>query len=97
MNNETSMTFRPRDRVLYASFGCYFIATVALMGLSYGSIFGYLALATVVPGIALLALIGFQVSARPRCSALAFCLVFAGLLILAFVALTIAGEASASV
>ena len=92
------MTFRPRDRVLYASFACYFLATIALFGLSYGSsIQAFVALATVVPGIALLALIGFQVSARPRCSALAFGLVFAGLLILAFVALNIAAEASASV
>ena len=83
--------------MLYASFACYVAATVVLIALSYGSIGGYIALGTVAPGIALLALIGFQVSARPRCSALAFCIVFAGLLAVAFVALNIAAAASAAV
>jgi hypothetical protein len=83
--------------VLYGSFACYAAATVVLCALSYGSIMGYVALGTIAPGIALLALIGFQVSARPRCSALAFCLVFAGLLGVAFVVLYIAAAASASV
>jgi len=89
--------FRSRDPLLYASFACYAVATVALLALSYGSISGYIALGTVVPGIAVVALIVFQVSARPRCSPLAFCLVFAGLLTVAFVALHIAAAASAAV
>jgi hypothetical protein len=83
--------------VLYVCFSCYVTATVFLFALSYGSIIGYIALGTVVPGMALLALIGFQVNARPRCSALAFCLVFAGLIAVAFTALNIAAEASAAV
>ncbi len=91
------MKFRSRDRVLYASFVCYVVATVVLIWLSHGSMIGYVALGTVFPGIALLALIGFQLWARPRCSALAFCLVFAGLLAISYVALNIAAVASAAV
>ena len=97
MSGATSNTFRPRDRAVYGSFICYCLGCVALFGLSEGSIQAYITLGTLLPGFALLLLIAFQVSATDRCSPLAFCLVFVGILILAFVSLNIAAEAAASV
>lgn len=96
----TFMTFRPRDRALYIAFVVYLVFVFGIMTLLYGSfrfIDAGFAFGTFIPAFALLFLIAFQLSARPRCSPVAFCLVFAGLLVSAFFAIAIAGAASAAV
>jgi len=92
-----SRWYRDRDDRLYFVFAGYCMAIFLLMKLSYGSIGGYLLTATAVPLLAVLALIGFQASTRRRPSPLAFVLVFAGILVVAFCCLLIAAEASAAV
>ena len=95
-----SMTFRPRDRILYIAFAVYLAVALGIMALLYGS-FSFIdagkAFGTFIPAFALLALIAFQLSVRPRCSPLAVCVVFAALLVSAFLAIVIAGAASAAV
>ncbi|MCW1926222.1 hypothetical protein OKA05_26935 [Luteolibacter arcticus] len=89
--------YRDRDERLYVALMGYCLVSFLLVKLSYGSVSSYLFTAIVVPLLALIALIVFQVSARPRPSPLAFALVFAGILGVAYGVLLIAAEASAAV
>lgn len=79
------MSKTPRDRRFYVSLACYAVASVALLPLTYYYPYYRMILGGVIPVIAILVLIAFQLSARTRCSAFAFCVVFAGVLAMAFV------------
>lgn len=97
MNPPPAWLFRERDCNLYAVFGGYCLALFLAIKASYGHIMGYLLLGTAVPALAVFFLIVFQAVTRPRCSPFAFVLVLLGLVASAFMAITIAAEASAAV
>ena len=97
LQRKTSWMYRARDEGLYLALAGYGIATFLLVKLPFESIAGYIVIATLVPALALIALIYFQVVARPRPSPLAFGLVFVGILFAAYRVLLIAAEASAAV
>ena len=97
LQRKTSWMYRARDEGLYLAFAGFGVATFLLVKLPLGSVAGYIVIATLVPAITLIALIYFQVVARPRPSPLAFGLVFVGILFVAYRVLLIAAEASAAV
>ena len=67
------------------SLACYAAASLALLPQIYYFPYYRMVLGGVIPVIAILMLIAFQLSARTRCSAFAFCVVLAGVLAMAFV------------
>ena len=94
------MAFRSRDRALYIAFVVYAAIQVGAMSLVRGTwaiIDVCKAFGTFSPVIALCALVTFQFSIRPHCPPRAFCIVFAGIVVLASIAIVITSAISTAI
>lgn len=98
--SDQSAYFRPQDRVLYTIIAGYILLLILIMTLSHGS-FAFIdvgkAFGIFIPVLLVVLLILIQIARRPRFSPVAFILAILAILSSGYIALMLAGAASAAV